>query len=94
MQPHFLVHDAADTVGVVVVEGIEPGQTLEGWVMDTDTTVALTARAAIPLGHKIALKHFADGDTVVKYGHDIGRVVAPVEAGGHVHVHNVKTKRW
>jgi len=94
MQPHFLVHDAADTVGVVVVEGIEPGQALEGWVMDTDATVALTARAAIPLGHKIALKDFADGDTVVKYGHDIGRVVAPVEAGGHVHVHNVKTKRW
>jgi len=94
MQPHFLVHDASDTVGVVVVEGIEPGQALEGWVMDTDATVALTARSAIPLGHKIALRDFAEGDTVVKYGHDIGRVVSTVEAGGHVHVHNVKTKRW
>ena len=34
MQPHFLVHDRTDTVGVVVVEGIEAGQELEGWVMD------------------------------------------------------------
>jgi hypothetical protein len=25
---------------------------------------------------------------------DIGRVVAPIKAGEHLHVHNVKTKRW
>jgi (2R)-sulfolactate sulfo-lyase subunit alpha len=31
---------------------------------------------------------------VIKYGHDIGRVVAPIAAGTHAHVHNIKTKRW
>ena len=48
----------------------------------------------IPLGHKIALKDFKPGETVVKYGEDIGKVVAEIRAGEHVHVHNLKTKRW
>jgi (2R)-sulfolactate sulfo-lyase subunit alpha len=30
----------------------------------------------------------------LKYGTDIGRVVAPINAGEHAHVHNIKTKRW
>ena len=29
-----------------------------------------------------------------KYGHDIGKAIANIAKGGHVHVHNVKTKRW
>jgi (2R)-sulfolactate sulfo-lyase subunit alpha len=36
----------------------------------------------------------AEGATVYKYGHDIGRTVAAIKKGGHVHVHNTKTKRW
>ena len=36
----------------------------------------------------------AVGDTVFKYGVDIGRVVEPIKAGQHAHVHNIKTKRW
>jgi (2R)-sulfolactate sulfo-lyase subunit alpha len=31
---------------------------------------------------------------VIKYGQDIGRVVAPVKKGEHVHTHNLKTRRW
>ena len=44
--------------------------------------------------HKVALKDMAPGDTVIKYGVDIGKVVAPIRAGEHAHVHNIKTKRW
>ncbi len=94
MQPHFLVHETADTVGVVVVEGITAGAELSGWVMDTDETITLKAVDAIPLGHKVALADIAEGDTIIKYGNDIGRMIAAVGAGGHVHVHNAKTKRW
>ncbi len=94
MTPHFLVHNSTDTVGVAVVEGIKKGQVLTGWVMDTDTTIRVKARDHVPLGHKIALADMKKDDTVIKYGHDIGRVVAPIKKGGHVHVHNVKTKRW
>jgi (2R)-sulfolactate sulfo-lyase subunit alpha len=34
------------------------------------------------------------GDSVLKYSTDIGKVVAPIRKGEHVHVHNLKTKRW
>ena len=36
----------------------------------------------------------AVGDTVIKYGIDIGKVVQPNAKGQHAHVHNIKTKRW
>jgi (2R)-sulfolactate sulfo-lyase subunit alpha len=48
----------------------------------------------IPLGHKLALKDLKPGDDIIKYGVQVGRVVEPIKTGEHVHVHNVKTKRW
>jgi (2R)-sulfolactate sulfo-lyase subunit alpha len=92
--PHFIVHDAVDTVGVVVVEDVKAGDDLEGWVMETDERIKVAAKAPIPLGHKVALADIAEGDTIIKYGHDIGRAVAGIEKGGHAHVQNVKTKKW
>ena len=91
---HFVLHDAGDTVAVVVVEGVKAGMDLQGWIMDEDKTMTVTARQDVPIGHKVALKDMAVGDTVLKYGIDIGRVVAPIQAGEHAHVHNIKTKRW
>jgi (2R)-sulfolactate sulfo-lyase subunit alpha len=91
---HFVVHDEHDSVGVVVVEGIRAGQELEGWIMDQDKTVKVMAQQDIPIGHKLAIRALKDGDTVIKYGVDIGRVVAPIKVGEHAHVHNIKTKRW
>ncbi len=92
--PDFLVHDTEDTVGVVVVETVKAGTALSGLDMEAGRTLHIDALADIPLGHKIALKDLAEGDTVLKYGHDIGKVVAAAKAGDHVHVHNMKTKRW
>ena len=43
---------------------------------------------------EIALKDLKEGDTILKYGHDIGKVVKAIKKGEHVHVHNVKTKKW
>ena len=91
---HFVLHDARDTVAVVVVEGVKAGTPLTGWIMDEDKTLQLDARQDIPIGHKIALKDMKAGDTVIKYGIDMGKVVAPIKAGEHAHVHNIKTKRW
>src|SRR4029078_7656500 len=91
---HLVLHDANDSVAVVVVEGVKAGTAMTGWVMDDDRTVNLPARQDIPIAHKAALKDMAAGDTVVKYGIDMGKVVAPIKAGEHAHVHNIKTKRW
>ena len=90
---HFLVHDVQDNVGVAVAD-IKSGQELTGAALNDSAKFQLKAREDIPLGHKIALQDFKVGDTVIKYGEDIGRVVANIRAGEHVHIHNLKTKRW
>jgi len=94
MSIQFLVHEDGDSVGVVVVEGIKAGQELTGWVMAEDRTITFKVLNDIPIGHKLALKALSVGDTVIKYGTDIGKVTAPIKQGEHLHVHNVKTKRW
>jgi (2R)-sulfolactate sulfo-lyase subunit alpha len=91
---HCVLHDPNDSVAVVVVEGLAAGATLTGLILDEDRTITLEALQDIPIGHKIALKDMAVGDTVIKYGVDIGKVVAPIKRGQHAHVHNIKTKRW
>jgi (2R)-sulfolactate sulfo-lyase subunit alpha len=88
---HFILHDPKDTVAVVVVEGVKAGQKLTGWIMDDDRTMEVAAREDIPIGHKLALADMKTGDTVYKYGQDIGRVVAPIRAGEHAQVQNVNT---
>lgn len=92
--PHLLVHDQKDNVGVVVVEGLTAGTSMLCVVTHDNSSFELTANADVPIGHKIALADVKAGDTAIKYGEDIGKFVDDVEKGGHVHVHNLKTKRW
>ena len=72
---HCVLHDPDDSVAVVVVEGVKAGTTLTGLILDEDRTITLPCVQDIPIGHKVALKDMAVGDTVIKYGVDIGKVV-------------------
>ena len=92
--PHLLVHAHEDNVGVVVVEGLTAGTNMLCVVTEDNSDFHAAANQDVPIGHKIALKNLAVGDTVIKYGQDIGRVVAAIRKGDHVHTHNLKTKRW
>jgi (2R)-sulfolactate sulfo-lyase subunit alpha len=92
--PQLLVHDSNDNVGVVVVEDLTAGTEMLCVITHDNSDFRLTAKADIPIGHKVALTDLKEGDTVIKYGVDIGRMVGPAEPGGHVHTHNLKTKRW
>ena len=62
--------------------------------MENDKSAKIQSKSEIPLGHKIAMIDLKEGDTILKYGHDIGKVVKHINKGEHVHVHNVKTKKW
>jgi (2R)-sulfolactate sulfo-lyase subunit alpha len=92
--PHLLIHDHRDNVGVVVVENLRAGTALLCVVTEDNSELHAVTNHDVPIGHKVALRDLAVGDTVVKYGQDIGRVVAPIRKGDHVHTHNLKTKRW
>tara|TARA_A100001011_G_scaffold239610_2_gene247578 strand:- start:617 stop:904 length:288 start_codon:yes stop_codon:yes gene_type:complete len=93
-QTDLIIHDEKDNVAVVVIETTKKGQDCSAWIMENDKTVKINSITEIPLGHKIALQDLKEGDTILKYGHDIGKVVKPIKKGDHVHVHNVKTKKW
>jgi altronate hydrolase len=51
----------------------------------------LEAKDPIPFAHKVALRPIGPGEQVVKYGVPIGRAKVAIEAGRHVHVHNIRS---
>ena len=92
--PQLLVHDKKDTVGVVVVEDLKKGTDMLCVVTHDNSSFKLKSKMDVPIGHKVALTDIKKGDTIWKYGQDIGIAKAKIAQGEHVHVHNVKTKRW
>ena len=90
----IIIHDEKDNVGVIVVEKTTINQECNCWIMENDKSIKIKSLNEIKLGHKIAMIDFKEGDTILKYGHDIGKVVKDIKKGEHVHVHNVKTKKW
>ncbi len=92
--PQLLIHDKGDNVGVVVVEGLKAQSQLLCVITEDNSDLNMLSNHDVPIGHKIALTDFEVGDTVIKYGEDIGKVIAKIKKGDHVHTHNLKTKRW
>ncbi len=92
--PQFLVHSPKDNVGVIVVEDLKGGTAMDGVITEVDKETSVKANMDIPIGHKVALKDLKKGDTVIKYGEDVGRMIGDVKKGDHVHTQNMKTKRW
>ena len=90
----IIIHDEKDNVGVVVIEKISPNQECNCWIMENDKSVKIQSKNEIRLGHKIAMVDLKEGDTILKYGYDVGKVVNNIKKGEYVHVHNVKTKKW
>ena len=43
----------------------------------------------VPAGHKVALRSIREGECIIRYGQVMGRARVPIEAGRHVHTHNV-----
>jgi len=70
--------DAADNV-VTATRALQVGVPIE----DIET------KALIPTGHKISTQMIAQGEAVRKYAQIIGYASADIEAGAHVHTHNV-----
>ena len=49
----------------------------------------LVAKEKVPSGHKISIGTISSGQEVTKYGRVIGIATQDIQAGEHVHVHNV-----
>lgn len=81
-----LVISDRDNVATAL-EPLEPGRTVEV------RNFTVSVREPIQRGHKVALTHIAAGQAVIKYGSPIGTASADIEAGTHVHTHNVSSTR-
>ncbi len=92
--PHVLAHSPKDNVAVAVIEGLAANTQALGVVTENDTVFEVFVKQDIPIGHKVALADLKAGDTAIKYGQDIGKIIKDVAKGEHVHIHNAKTKRW
>ena len=53
-----------------------------------------TTPAAIPSGHKIALRTVEANEPVRRYGQIIGMATARIEPGEHVHTHNLRFEEF
>lgn len=49
----------------------------------------IAAIESIPMGHKVALTPIAKGESIRRYGQNIGVATADIPAGGHVHTQNL-----
>ncbi|MBM3501304.1 MAG: hypothetical protein FJX74_21845 [Armatimonadetes bacterium] len=85
----LVIHPDDDVA--VLVEAASAGDTVEAQC--GASTVTLTARQAIPTGHKVALRDLAAGSPLRKYGEKIGLALQDIRAGEHVHLHNLAGDR-
>ena len=70
---------------VVALKDLKKGETV------TVEKAQLKLQDDIQRGHKIALADIKEGEVVIKYGFPIGHATQSINAGSHVHVHNIKT---
>lgn len=62
-------------------------------VKANDKEISVTILEPISFGHKFAVKTIEQGADIIKYGEVIGSAVVAIQAGEHVHVHNLEGKR-
>jgi len=82
--PRLLRLHPADNVLTVVCPA-EAGTRLEFEGMKMHIT------QPVGLGHKVAARPIAAGEKVLKYGVAIGSATRSIDAGEHVHTHNLKS---
>ena len=70
---HFVLHDAKDTVAVVVVEGVKAGMEMTGWIMDEDKMTNVVGQAGHPDRPQGGAEGHGRGDTVVEVRHRHGQ---------------------
>jgi altronate dehydratase len=81
--------DPRDNVATALSD-LPEGSKIEVEVGGAPETIRL--RAAVPLGHKVALLDIPAGGPVIKYGEPIGLARSAIARGDHVHVHNVDSR--
>ena len=78
-QPTIRLHESDNVV--IALQELEQGMSLPAY--------SLTLREQIPRSHKLAIQRISAGEKVVRYGQIIGEAKQIIDAGEHVHSHNL-----
>ena len=84
METKFLKINPADNVAVAIVN-LPAGESLSVDGID------ITLNEDVPAGHKFALKDFAEGEDIIKYGYPIGHTKMAKRQGDWMNENNIKT---
>lgn len=90
MVNNALVIDEKDNV-IVAIEPIKKGDEAV-YVLD-GTIHQVVAENDITIYHKLASKNIKKDEPIIKYGEHIGLASMDINAGEHVHTHNVQDHR-
>lgn len=82
-----LVVDTRDHVATALRD-IAEGETV--LIRKGEELLSIQLLQGIAFGHKIAISDIPEGTDVRKYGEVIGRATTTIQAGQHVHVHNIE----
>jgi len=93
MKKGVLLHEVNDDVGVAVMD-LTAGEEIGVVTLEGKAVKQIKLVSNIPLGHKVAMRDLLLDQQLIEYGRPIGATVAPIAAGEHVHVHNIKSLRW
>ncbi|MCM1235661.1 MAG: altronate dehydratase family protein [Ruminococcus flavefaciens] len=80
MAKQSIIINSLDNVAVALTD-LKAGEVHENVTLTEDITK----------GHKFALTFIGEGEQVIKYGNPIARATENIQAGSHVHTHNVRT---
>jgi altronate hydrolase len=84
METKYLRINPADNVAVAITD-LSAGEQI------TVDGISVTLNENVPAGHKFALKDFAEGENVIKYGYPIGHTKTVKKKGDWINENNIKT---
>ncbi len=83
MKPNVIIINPTDNVAIALTD------ITSGDVARLPEAGEITARDDIPFSHKIALRDFARGEDIIKYGEVIGQAGEDIGRGHWIHTHNL-----
>ena len=87
-----LIIHPADNVANLIGPGTK-GQPVECTIEGQTQSTTVTLLEDIPSNHKFAPVAITAGETITKYGLNIGRATCDIRQGQYVHVHNIESNR-
>lgn len=83
--------DQKDNTATIISREMKKGRVVELEI--GDNVINIEILEDIIYGHKIAVKPIKKGEVVLKYGLSIGTALVDIDAGKHVHIHNIESNR-